>query len=71
MATKTSTKTAKSTRSGSTRKAATRTAAKPAPKTARECIAQYDVLRFHVTVVTALSIVTCALVAALLFTLTN
>ena len=56
-----------------------KTAAKKAPvkaaparqKTVRECINESDVLRFHVTITTILSLVVCALVAALLITLTD
>lgn len=53
----------------STKKTASKTPATSARKmTARECIAAHEVLRFHVKIITVLSIAVCVLVAALLFT---
>ena len=70
MATKSSTKSTKTTKT-SGKRASSRTAAKPAQKTARQCINEYEAVRFHVTIITVLSVGVCGLVAALLLSMAN
>ncbi|MDO4527922.1 MAG: hypothetical protein Q4C03_03955 [bacterium] len=71
MATKTTTrKTTKKSPARSTR-AVTKSSAKNNACTVKECLEQHPVLRFHATILTALSIVICLLVAVLLISLTN
>ena len=59
----------------STKRTTSRTAAKAPAKTSRkdmsvkECMAQSSVLKLHITVITVLSFVVCALVVALFFAL--
>lgn len=71
----------KSTKKTTTKKPATRKA-KVAPakakasapaqqRTVRECINESEVLRFHMQIITVLSVLVCVLVAALVYTLTR
>ena len=58
-----------------TKKTTKKTVARTAPRNTtareqiRECIAEHDILRLHVTIITVLSLVVCALVAALILVL--
>ena len=66
--------TKKSTTKAPAHKAATKksVAAKaPTSKTVRECVNESEVLRFHMKIITILSVLVCVLVAALVYSLTR
>ena len=70
MATKSTKKS--TTKKPAAKKAAVKTVSRPAvQKTARECINESDVLRFHMRVITILSVLVCVLVAALVYSFTR
>ena len=69
MATKTTKKS--TTKKPAAKKAVVRQAPAPRPKTARECINESDVLRFHMNVITVLSVLVCVLVIVLVYSVTR
>lgn len=63
--------TKKSTKKTTTKAKATKTSAGSRGMTVKECMAQSQILKMHMTVITVLSCVVCALVVALVLALKN
>lgn len=63
--------TKKSTKKTVTKAKATKTSAGNRGLTVKECMAQSQILKMHMTVITVLSCVVCALVVALVLALKN